>query len=109
MFRIAIITILLIIIIIIIIIMKKRTNNKDYDYDDLENNYISSLIKITKMEMKNNNKSSLSYIERQILNKYINEELRKINKININKLNVNETCEYKIELLNIRNFLLNIK
>ena len=75
---------------------------KEFNYyqTDLENNYLSNLIKLCKYDMKEKERSSLSLTEKQMLMRYIDDELRKINKA--------DASEFKKELTNMKLYL-NIK
>lgn len=73
--------------------------NNHYNNNDIEANYIHNLLKILKIEMKGNSpvKSLLSIKEIIDIKRYINNELRKINKNDDN---------YK-DFIEIKNFLRN--
>jgi hypothetical protein len=79
----------------------RHLNNSNWNnnYNDIEANYINNLLKILKIEMKGNSsvKSLLSIKEIIDIKRYINNELRKINKNNDN---------YQ-EFIEIKNFLRN--
>lgn len=69
-------------------------SNLNNNNNDIEGNYINNLLKILKIEMKGNSsvKSLLSIKEIIDIKRYINNELRKINK---NHNNYNEFIEIK--------------
>ena len=64
------------------------------DITDIENNYLTNLMKISKNDIKNGNQSSLNTREKCILLKFINEEMKKI-----------IPTSYKTDLMEIKNHL----